>query len=357
MYSLISILATGSSLWLLPSTTSGFVTRSSLLHRQPSFLRVSEDDLAELQSRIENLRQARPLTGVVHLPVVAFDALLPLQCMNGSSSDPTFCCFLRDLSIGGVFAMISVDYKARKLRRDGVLCKIEVSDAAVSTKDRIPTAVDFRIVGLQRCRVVGSAEDMQARVGRWRRDYDPDGEETRLGWGIERFVDALEMKESDDAELCMEEATAVLQPTEWSSAAVQLSGLKDKDVNDLETIELAKSIPPLLDQWQALVSDEQTYDNTNVVAASRILTGQPGLYVNPAALLRNVRGELGPRVPTDPTDLALYGAALINPLPALGVSPEIRGRVLAAPTAKRRLEILQWGIERSIRNLKGISPL
>jgi hypothetical protein len=51
------------------------------------------------------------------------------------------------------------------------------------------------------------------------------------------------------------------------------------------------------------------------------------------------------------------GAALINPLPALGVSPEIRGRVLAAPTAKRRLEILQWGIERPIRNLKGISPL
>jgi hypothetical protein len=45
--------------------------------------------------------------------------------------------------------------------------------------------------------------------------------------------------------------------------------LEDKDVNDLETIELAKTILLLL--------GEQTYDNKNVVAASRIQTGQPGL--------------------------------------------------------------------------------
>ena len=30
---------------------------------------------------------------------------------------------------------------------------------------------------------------MKLRIGRWRRGYDPDGEESRLGWGDERFVD------------------------------------------------------------------------------------------------------------------------------------------------------------------------
>jgi hypothetical protein len=52
-----------------------------------------------------------------------------------------------------------------------------------------PTAVTFIIAGKRRCEILGGATSMKIRVGRWRRDYDPDGEEARLGWGEEKFVD------------------------------------------------------------------------------------------------------------------------------------------------------------------------
>lgn len=89
------------------------------------------------------------------------------------------------------------------------------------------------------------------------------------------------------------------------------------------------------------------------------MKGQPGLRVDPAALLRKVLSDLGEQPgPTEsPTEFALWGAALINPLPALGVSPEIRGAVLEAPTAMSKLEILEMGVNRSIANLEGKAPL
>ena len=245
----------------------------------------------------------------------------------------------------------------------------------------IPTAVDFSLVGLHRCRIIlvggqRQADDetklLQARVGRWRRVYDPDGEESRLGWGTESFLEVPE----DVGQEGVNPAGVVLSTNadhssdnnnklsseEWTPLHIQVTGLEDSDVQDEETLVLANKLPALLEQWQDLASREQTYQNTKVVATARIRKGQPGLYVDPGALLRNVRAELGGAassslLPTDPTDLALFAAALINPLPPLGVAPEIRGRVLSAPTAKRRLEIVTWGVERSIRNLQGIQPL
>ena len=125
--------------------------------------------------------------------------------------------------------------------------------------------------------------------------------------------------------------------------------------SDEVAIEKAKSLVPMLQQWQQLASDVKTYENTDVVAASRVMKGQPGLRVDPAALLRKALNDLGeqPKPEVDPTSFALWGAALINPLPPLGVSPEIRGRVLEAPDAKSKLEILEWGVKRSIANLEG----
>ena len=100
-----------------------------------------------------------------------------------------------------------------------------------------------------------------------------------------------------------------------------------------------------------------SYDNVDVVATARVMKGQPGLRIDPAALIRNVLKDLGEQPTDDPTALALWGAALVNPLPALGVAPEIRGRVLEAPNAMRRLQILEWGVKRSIGNLEGTAPL
>ena len=74
----------------------------------------------------------------------------------------------------------------------------------------------------------------------------------------------------------------------------------------------------------------------DVVASTRLVKGQPGLRIDPAALLRQVKSRLGP-CPHHIISFCYWGAALINPFPVLGASPEIRGRVLEAPTALEKL--------------------
>ena len=182
---------------------------------------------------------------------------------------------------------------------------------------------------------------------------------------MERFVDAPTSKRNDTAHssstknstLSVKESAQSM--TEWSLTRVLVKNALESNPSDqdAETVALAQRIPPLLEQWESLAGNERTYDNTQVVVTARIRTGHAGLWVQPAALLRKVRAELGPLPDHDPTRLALYGAALINPLPPLGVAPEIRGRVLSATTAKQRLEILEWAVQRSLRNLKGTQPL
>ena len=293
----------------------------------------------------------------IMLPVLAFDALLPNQRLEGRTSDPTFSRFLRDVGLGGLFVMTSVNHSKRKLRRNGVVAKIELVDAT-KTSNRTPTAVNFSIKGICHARLVGQSTDFQARVGRWRRAYDPDGEESVLGWGQERFIDALENATSaanNDKDEGVGVDLSSMPATEWSPNQVDCAILDD-DCNDSNVMERAQRIMPLLETFESLASDVKTYENTNVVATCRIQKGQPGIGVDPAALLRSVRKDLG-EMPSNPTDFSFWGAALMNPLPPLGVSPEIRGRILEAPNALNRLILLEWGVERAIRNLEGTDPL
>jgi hypothetical protein len=123
-------------------------------------------------------------------------------------------------------------------------------------------------------------------------------------------------------------------------------------------VDKATSLIPLLDQWYSLASNLNTYNNIDVVAATRVQSGEPGLRVNPKNLLQKVKMELGPRPPPSrPTAFAIWGAALINPLPALGVSSEVRGAVLHVKGADAKLDVLERGLVRSIRNLNGSMPL
>ena len=125
---------------------------------------------------------------------------------------------------------------------------------------------------------------------------------------------------------------------------------------DEEIAQRAASLEQLLDRWTELASNVATYDNVDVVASARTQKGEPGLSVDPARIVSTVLDDLGPWL-TNPTDLAFWGAALINPLPPLGVSLEIRGPVLEAPDALSRLVILESGLRRSIANLEGLCPL
>ena len=337
----------------------------------------------------------------VSLPVVAFDALLPGQRLTGSTEDPTFCRLLRDLGLGGLFVMVSWDPFKRKVRRNGVICRIAFVDALkqppqpsgpLSSSDlsAIPSSVDFILVGRQPCHIVGPAQGMMARVGRWRREYDPEGEEKVLGWGEERILDvelpgsstnrpagadsaieralraaaslaALERREEARADESTAVESATLPYTQWSLCQVQclpLSFAEEEKAATRDEVALAESLVPLLDRWLALASDPRTYDNTNVTASTRARRNEPGLRCDPRQRMALVLHDLGERPPpTRPTAFAFWGGALINPLPPLGVSLEIRGRMLEAPTGLDKLALLRTGLQRSIENLEGSRPL
>ena len=328
--------------------------------------------------------------------------------------------------------MTSLQPKERKIRRHGVVCKIVAVDARQQQQqqqsrdennnedtiqdlwDMIPTAVDFEIVGHSVCRIVdpNSFDDditkddngnptkkisgMKQRIRRWRRMYDPNGEESCLGWGDERFVDLpaelvpAKSKLSTMKALNGEDGSTKKksQSTEWSSCWVEihLDPVYDNDCdNNCEDTtmmiqEEMNDLQRLVEKWHDLASDPSTYDNVDVTASSRISKGHPGLYVDPKKLLDRVRRQLGQQpvirdtrqeddgggsgsndleesMGLDPTQFLYWVAALINPIPPLGVAPEIRGAILEAPTIQRKIEILRVGLDRSIQNLNGNRPL
>lgn len=159
-----------------------------------------------------------------------------------------------------------------------------------------------------------------------------------------------------------ESATAVTitsDDTLWNTNKVLII---DEDSEDSEpssnAVASAAYLIPLIERWISLASEQTTYDNVDVVARTRRKAGQPGLSVNASALLRKVQLELGPMPsPERPTAFAVWGAALINPLPPLGVATEIRGAVLDAVGAERKLAVLERGLVKPINNLDGTKPL
>ena len=319
-----------------------------------------------LQNRVNKVVEAEELDTImssrvdVELPVLTLDALLPGQRLTGSTTDPTFCNFLRTLGLGSTFVMTSINNRQRRIRRFGIIAKIELVDVDANSdplNNFCPTSVTFCIVGTKRrCEILGAETGMKARIGRWRRSYDPDGEETRLGWGLESFVDSAKEIQFDAADNL---SLDVSSDTQWTSSRVSIIYEDDEDTNvSSEAVFRARQIDDLIEQWLTLATDQTTYDNVDVVARTRRKTGEPGLTVNAAALLRRVQQELGPRPPPEqPTALALWGSALINPLPALGVATELRGAVLEADGAENKLAILERGLIKSINNLNGSRPL
>ena len=69
--------------------------------------------------------------------------------------------------------------------------------------------------------------------------------------------------------------------------------------------------------------------------------------------LEEVLSLLGPcPPPSRPGALALWLAALLNPIPPLGVAPELRPRVLLSPSADERLAVVYAGLAKSLALLE-----
>jgi len=362
------------------------------------------------------------------LPVVCFDAMLPGQRLELTTEDPTLCDFLMQLGLGGMFCMTSLDPRERRVRRHGVVVRIALVDVARSREGvpvgyGAPTLIRTSLVGRTRCVLID--ERASQALGRWRRQYDPEGDEPRLGWGEEPLLSLPEgvVAEGVVAEGVVAEgigATAVAQgagingedegaadedvaPSDpWvplrvrllhgeaelvttermpstgggsssSSAGAGVGGLGSSAADmpadavaraaaakELELAELAGAVLSALAEWEALARDSATYANVDVACAGlRVQNGFPALRRDPAALLDGVKLDLGPRpdARAQPTAFALWVAALLNPLPALGVAPELRASVLMAVSAEQRLLVVERGLRRSIANLRGEQPL
>jgi len=317
----------------------GFLLPPSCKRRRtPTYLRENRENNGDLSKRIREARQTQDSfieglqkrinivsksqefdeqlrgSSIVELPTVCFDALLPNQRLSGSTTDSTFMTFLRKLGLGGSFVMTSLNNRQRRMRRFGVVAKIEFVDMDGDLEDC--TAVSFVLLGRQRCEIIGPTDSMSERIGRWRRGYDPDGEELRLGWGSESFVRRTSPAEDvvQDATISSPQIGSPPDVSEWTTNRIRTVEDKVEEV-DPATIDHATRLIPLVEKWIDLASDQSTYDNTDVVAATRRKSGEPGLSVDAAALLRKVQSELGemPR-PSTPTAFCLWVAALINPL-------------------------------------------
>ena len=118
-----------------------------------------------------------------------------------------------------------------------------------------------------------------------------------------------------------------------AAAAPSPEGADDDDNASLTT--LAEQLILKLETWKDLVRD--------------------GGFQRSPRHLDDVMQDLGPMPsPEHPSRLALWAAALVNPLPGLGVAPEIRPLILRCDSARRRLKVATIGVGASIRSLTAL---
>ncbi|CAE8738971.1 unnamed protein product, partial [Polarella glacialis] len=111
-----------------------------------------------------------------------------------------------------------------------------------------------------------------------------------------------------------------------------------EDVVEEGDLQLAETLTLLVQEWRTLV-EKSKFER---------FEGQ----------IRQVLEDLGPMPPAEEAgDRALWVAALVNPLPGLGVAFEIRPQALLAPTVRERLQVVLDGIRGSIGHVSGTAPL
>ena len=138
-------------------------------------------------------------------------------------------------------------------------------------------------------------------------------------------------------------------PGGWTEARVIYfdSAQEEKDDQDREMIRRA--------QTEARLLVDPNMDGKSLVdrwiALARQNERQPGQI---DTLLKDI-GK--PPSPDEPSELAFWVGALVNPLPGMGVAMEIRPQLLMAKTAEERVRVALKGITESIQHMNGTRRL
>ena len=117
--------------------------------------------------------------------------------------------------------------------------------------------------------------------------------------------------------------------------------IPDPQATRQELAELCAQIRPKVDTWLRVVRS----------------TGREKFPSQLDAILADLGGAEPRERPKHPGELALWVAALVNPLPALGVAPEVRGRILEDINIRETVQAVKmahWVLTSSIQNMQGL---
>eukprot|EP01043_Picozoa_sp_COSAG02_P016787 COSAG02_NODE_745_length_17738_cov_18.178241_14_plen_655_part_00 len=309
-------------------------------------------------------------------PIVMLDAILPGQTMRLQIADaPHRAMVAKCLEIGFEshgFGMVGIDQRTRAPLMYGTEVRItECSANSVADMHAAGTAsapIHIRVQGYRAFRVEGKPwretdrqEDGGFTVARVRWiDFELDSDSARIAASSNGngSLAADAQVEADDDDLVVigdeeeeeesdgdDERRGFIADT--TAKAVSPDGgsqydgadIAQDELDELEAEQLALAIDSgalalLVDEWCDLV--------------------RSGAHEKQDGQLDAILSDLGQMPPaSSPGTRAVWVAALINPLPGLGVAWEIRPAMLAATSAVERVEVAVAGIEASIQNLRG----
>jgi ATP-dependent protease La (LON) substrate-binding domain len=139
-------------------------------------------------------------------------------------------------------------------------------------------------------------------------------------------------------------------PAGWTEARVIFLDDGVHDTNDPESLARAIQVAT-----QLTGEHPSNTDTTNLVTQWIDLAKTKEHFPGQIDQLLEDLGDLP--APENPTDLAMWIGALINPLPAMGVAMEIRPQLLMARSAEERINIAYKGLLASIQHMNGTKPL
>lgn len=288
--------------------------------------------LRALARRVEQIKRDEA-RGTTTMPVIVLDATLPGQRLGlrfdkkdtrralnaGTALGPL-------AEVGDVFAMLGQAPRSGQVLPFGV----EVAVSAVRDFPDGSGDVEVELVGKRRVRIEGQPFDengvAMARVAFM--DFAPDAPTSAVA--AEDDDDESVLRGEHDAVKGAHPAAATRSTkTDDSDSTLQENALKVSE----ENARAAAALAPLVSEWKTLVRE--------------------GGHERRKGQLELIESHIGPMPPSgEPARVAAWVAALINPIPALGVAYEIRPALLMARDTKGMLRVARDGIVTSIERLR-----
>lgn len=264
---------------------------------------ITSADYRVLQKRMGEIRAREASLDII--PIVVLDSTVPKQRLpltfesgNARRNLNAGTWLGEDIELGQRFGMLGQAPSNGQILPNGVLCEV----TRLMLRPSGETLVE--LTATRRFKIYGQPFEDE------KNDMRPSA---RVIW-IDDSSGAGQQMVAEDAEV----DNASTNPREFTA----------------EAREVAREIPRLVEEWLALV-------------ISRRRERQPDQ-------LKLIQSHIGPMPDAlnQPAELACWVAALINPIPALGVAYEIRPAILLAPTVSDMIGIASKGLLLSIEKLR-----